>query len=259
MNELAAQSASTEFLACVAARQLEGRGRVFAGIGIPTLAVDLARRTTSPELEIVYESGVVGADPSAMAEGVADFVLVSGAESVLPMYALFGYVLQGGHIDIGFLGAAQIDRFGSINTSVIGPWEQPTARLPGSGGAADIIPHAREVFVVLRRHDPQSLVGELDFCTTPSPARAALEPTLMQPPGFGVSLVITPKAVLRRTERLGELELAAVHPGNSVEGVVAAAGWPLRVADDVTETKLPSAEDIRLLRDEIDPVRLYLR
>lgn len=250
---------STEFLATVAARELAGKRRVFAGVGLPTLAVDLARRTVAPTIELVYESGVCGAHPEGLAEGIADSVLVSGAEAQLSMHALFGYVLQGGHVDVGFLGAAQVDRHGSLNTSVIGDWEQPTVRLPGAGGAAEIVANASECFVVLRRHDPGSLPGTLDFCTSPSPVRVRDEDPRMVPNGFGVSTVITPLGILHRPERFGELQLASVHPGVEVDDVVAATGWPLRVADDVVTTPPPSTEDVRLLRDEIDTVRLYLR
>jgi glutaconate CoA-transferase subunit B len=250
---------SAEFLACVAARQLVDKHRVFAGVGLPTLAVDLARRTSNPDLDLVYESGICGAAPGAMAEGIADSVLVSGAAAVLPMPALFGYVLQGGHIDVGFLGAAQVDRYGSLNTSIIGDWKAPTVRLPGSGGAVEVMRNAQECIVVLRRHDPEALPVELDFCTSPSPVRARAEDVRMAPGGHGVSTVITPLAVLRRPDRFGELEISQVHPGTTVDDVRVATGWPIRVAANVTKTKRPTVEEVRLLREEIDLVRLYLR
>lgn len=250
---------TTEFLACVAARELTGHRRVFAGVGLPTLAVDLAVRTVNPDLELVYESGVVGARPEAMAEGIADSVLVSGAQAVLGMGALFGYVLQRGKIDVGFLGAAQVDRHGTINTSFIGDWDSPRVRLPGSGGAADIIASAGEIIVVMRRHDPGALPGRVDFATSPSPVAARAQADHLQPTGHGVSTVITPLGVLRRDDRYGELELAQVHPGVTVEQVRAATGWDLAVSRDLTVTPPPTHEAVRLLREEIDTVRLYLR
>ncbi len=250
---------STEFLATVAARELTSVRRVFAGVGLPTLAVDLARRTVNPSLDLVYESGVCGAHPEGMAEGIADSVLVSGAEAVLSTAALFGYVLQRGNVDVGFLGAAQVDRHGSLNTTVIGDWESPEVRLPGAGGAAEIMANAGEIIVVLRRHDPGALPARLDFCTSPSPVRAREQDPRIVPPGHGVRTVITPLGVLRRPDRFGELELASVHPGVDVDQVQAATGWDLALADDVHETERPSVEDVRLLRDEIDTVRLYLR
>ncbi|MGY2084144.1 CoA-transferase subunit beta [Blastococcus sp. SYSU DS0539] len=250
---------STEFLATVAARELAGKGRVFAGVGLPTLAVDLAKRTVNPFLELVYESGVCGAHPAGMAEGIADSVLVSGADAVVSMQALFGYVLQRGNVDVGFLGAAQVDRHGSLNTTVIGDWHKPKVRLPGSGGAADIMPNAGECIVVLRRHDPGAFPAQLDFCTSPSPVRARAADPRSVPPGHGVSTVITPLGVLRRPDKFGELELAQVHPGVSVEQVRKSTGWDLSVATELTETPRPTREDVRLLREEIDTVRLYLR
>lgn len=251
---------STEFLATVAARELAGKRRVFAGVGLPTLAVDLAKRTVNPWLELVYESGVCGAHPEALAEGIADSVLVSGAESVVSLQTLFGYVLQGGHVDVGFLGAAQVDRHGSLNTSLIGDdWSRPQVRLPGSGGAADIMPNAGECVVVLRRHDPGALPDELDFCTSPSPVRARDADPDAIPPGHGVVTVITPLGVLRRPDKFGELVLTETHPGVDVAEVVARTGWDLTVSDELAETPRPTREDVRLLREEIDTVRLYLR
>ena len=139
-NEVSTQAEITrfdaEFLVTVAARELAGKRRVFAGVGLPTLAVDLARRRFEPKLEMIYESGICGAHPQGLAEGIADSVLVSGSESVLNMQALFGYVLQGGNVDVGFLGAAQVDRWGNLNTSFIGDPRNPKVRLPGSGGKA---------------------------------------------------------------------------------------------------------------------------
>lgn len=250
---------STEFLAVVAARELAGARRIFAGVGLPTLAVDLAKRTINSELELVYESGVCGAHPETMAEGIADFTLVSGAEAVLSMQALFGYVLQGGNVDVGFLGAAQVDREGNINTSFIGDWDQPQVRLPGSGGASDIIASAGECVVVLRRHDVGSLPAEVDFCTSPSPVRARRSGQHLAPVGGGVTTVITPLGVLRRSPDAPELELTQIHPGVTVDEVRERTGWDVAVREDLVTTPRPTVEDVRILRDEIDTVRLYLR
>lgn len=255
----AADYTQTELIVCAAAHLLTDARTVFAGIGLPTLAVDLAHRTINPGIELIYESGVAGAHPEAMAEGIADSVVVSGAESVLSMQALFGYVLQGGNVDVGFLGAAQIDRYGSLNTSVIGDWEKPTVRLPGSGGASDIMGNAGEIFVVMRRHDPDAFPAALDFITSPSPVAARESGKGIQPAGHGVSTVITPLGVLRREDRYCELTLTHLHPGVELDEVRTATGWDLAVADDLSRTAEPTAEEVRLLRDEIDTVRLYLR
>ncbi|WP_431969639.1 CoA-transferase subunit beta [Nocardia sp. bgisy134] len=249
---------TSELLTVLSARHLHGKRRVFAGIGLPTLAVALAQATTSPDLEQVYESGVCGAHPPRLPQTIGDAPLATGAEAILGMHALFGYVLQGGYIDVGFLGAAQIDRFGSLNSTVIGDYAAPAARLPGAGGAAEVMANADEVFVVLRRHDRRSFVDRLDFTTSPAPAVARRAEPRVRTRGRGVATVITPLGVLT-ADADGELRLGAVHPGVSVDRVLDATGWPLRVGDTVTVTAPPTAAELDLLRTTIDPTRVYLR
>ena len=264
VTELAAAPAPTpaytvsELLAVVSCRYLQGKRRVFAGIGLPTLAVALAQKSTSPDIEQVYESGVCGAHPPKLPETIADASLATGAETILTMPVLFGYVLQGGWIDVGFLGAAQIDRFGSLNTSVIGPWDSPKVRLPGSGGAAEVMANSQEVFVVMRRHDKTSFVRELDFCTSPSPVAARRADPKVPTRGAGVTTVISELGVFTADEA-GELCLASIHEGVTVEQVRQQTGWPIKVLGGVTVTPPPTKEELRLLRDDIDPGRVYLR
>jgi glutaconate CoA-transferase subunit B len=248
---------SSELLAVIASRELASKRTVFAGIGLPTLAVSLAQLTVAPQIEIVYESGVCGAHPSHLPETIADAVLITGAEAVLPMASLFGYVLQGGHIDVGFLGAAQIDKWGNLNSSVIGDWHDPKVRLPGPGGAMEVMANSREVFVVMRRHDPRSFTDELDFCTSPGPDRALAEG--IRPLGAGVTRVITDLGVLARTGVGEELRLVAVHPGVTIDRVREATGWDLQVSDDVATIEPPTEAELRLLREDVDPDRVYLR
>ncbi|WP_151770269.1 CoA-transferase subunit beta [Streptomyces abyssomicinicus] len=249
---------SSELLSVVASRELAGRRTVFAGIGLPTLATALAQLTVAPEVEIVYESGVCGAHPSHLPETIADAVLITGAEAVLSMPALFGYVLQGGHIDVGFLGAAQIDKWGNLNSSVIGDrWDRPSVRLPGPGGAMEVMANSREVFVVMRRHTPRSFTAELDFCTSPGPDRALAEG--IRPLGAGVTRVITDLGILARAGVGEELRLVATHPGVTAEQVRAATGWDLQVADALATIEPPTASELRLLREDVDPGRVYLR
>ncbi|MFJ4855311.1 CoA-transferase subunit beta [Streptomyces sp. NPDC088730] len=248
---------SSELLSVVASRELASRRTVFAGIGLPTLATELARLTVAPDIEVVYESGVCGAHPSRLPETIADAVLVTDAEAVIPMPVLFGCVLQGGHIDVGFLGAAQIDRWGSLNTSVIGDWDSPSVRLPGSGGGVEVMANSREVFVVMRRHHLRSFAAELDFCTTPGPDRALAEG--IRPLGAGVTRVVTELGILAREGVGEELRLVAVHPGVTVDRVRAATGWDLRVAGTVEEVPPPTRDELRLLREDVDPDRVYLR
>ncbi|WP_026453895.1 CoA-transferase subunit beta [Saccharomonospora iraqiensis] len=248
---------SSELVSVVAARELADTGTVFAGIGLPTLAASLAQHTVAPDLEVVYESGVCGAHPDGLPETIADAVLVTGAEAVLDMPTLFGSVLQGGHIDVGFLGAAQIDRWGNLNSSVIGDWHAPRVRLPGPGGATEVMAGADAVFVVMRRHDPRSFVDELDFCTSPGPDRALADG--VRPAGRGVTRVITDLGVLSRDGVGQELTLTALRRGVSVERVRAATGWPLRVAADPATLADPTDAELATLRTAIDPERVYLR
>jgi glutaconate CoA-transferase, subunit B len=257
MTTTAVETTSSELLAVVASRELAATRTVFAGIGLPTLAVSLAHLTCSPDIEIVYESGVCGAHPASLPETVADSVLITGAEAVLDMTALFNYVLQRGHIDVGFLGAAQIDKWGNLNSSVIGAWDSPKVRLPGSGGAMEVMANSKEVFVVMRRHEKRSLVDRLDFCTSPGPDRALAEGFTAR--GAGVTKVITELGILSRRGPGEELKLTAVHPGVDVERVIESTGWPLQVADDLQTIPRPTSEELNLLRTEVDPDKIYLR
>ena len=168
------------------------------------------------------------------------------------MPQLFGYVIQGQRIDTGFLGAAQIDRHGSLNSTMIGgSYARPEHRLPGSGGAIEVMAHAREVFVVMRRHTPQTLVDRLDFVTSPAPGAEG------RASGCGVTRLITPLGVLTRQD--DELVLSSVNPGADVEQVRSATGWPLKLTADVGEADPPTGEELRMLREVLDPGRLYLR
>ncbi|HEX4088822.1 MAG TPA: CoA-transferase [Trebonia sp.] len=256
---MSAPATVTELLTVLAARELAGRRIVFAGIGLPTLAVALAQLTVAPGIEIIYESGVTGAHPAGLPTTISDSILVTGAEAVLPMPQLFGYVIQGQRIDTGFLGAAQIDRHGSLNSTLIGgSYARPEHRLPGSGGAIEVMAHAREVFVVMRRHTPQTLVDRLDFVTSPAPsAGTGREASGRQASGRGVTRLITPLGVLTRED--DELVLRSVNPGVDVAQVRAATGWPLKTAAALGGAEPPTAEELRVLREVLDPGRIYLR
>ncbi|WP_350270424.1 CoA-transferase [Brevibacterium sp. CBA3109] len=251
---------SSELLTIHSARALAGRRVVFAGHGLPTLATALAQRTVAPEIEIVYESGVTGARPPDLPRTISDSVLVPGAASVIPMTHLFNYVLQGQRIDVGFLGAAQVDRYGSLNSTLIGSdWEHPDSRLPGSGGAIEAMAGAAEIFLVMRRHTPRTFVETLDFVTSPSPHRAAQSDVGTMPAGAGVTHVITDLGIMTRFAQDEELILSAVHPGVDPAEVVSQTGWDLQVAADLETTQEPTPEELAVLRDDLDPTRIYLR
>ena len=239
---------SNELMVVAAARRLAGERICFVGIGLPNLACSLAQRTVEPALELVYESGAVGARPQRLPISIGDPCLVSGARAVTSQFDLFALYLQGGRVDVAFLGAAQIDRRGSINTTVIGPYERPKVRLPGSGGACEIALNAARVFVIVSQ-SPRSFVSRLDFVTSPGhvPGRRAR--------GGGPDTVVTQLGVYRFVD--GEMTLVSLHPGATVEQARAACGWDLAVAADLADTPPPTDEELAALR-ALDPERVYL-
>lgn len=238
-----------------AARALAGEQVVFVGVGLPNIACNLAKRTCAPSLELVYESGVFGAFPARLPLSIGDPTLVSGATSVVGMADLFMHYLQGGRIECAFLGAAQIDRFGNLNTTVIGEYSQPRVRLPGSGGACEIAIHARKVYIIMPL-SRRGFVEQLDFVTSPGfLSGAAGERTAAGMPGTGPQLVITDKALFDFED--GEMRLISVHPGSEVEEITAEVSWPLRIAQDLKTTPQPGKEELRLIREELDPLGLY--
>jgi glutaconate CoA-transferase, subunit B len=241
------QWSKSEMLVVAGARALEGRRVCFVGIGLPNIAVALAQRTVAPEIELVYESGVYGARPARLPLSIGDPCLVTGATAAMSMVELFGYYLQGGLVDVGFLGAAQLDRFGNINTTVIGDYEQPKIAI-----------NAREVFVLMRQ-SARSFVERIDFRTSPGNLGGAALRAAQGWQGRGPSVVVTDLGRYRFDPDTGEMVLAAVHPGVRVDDVRAATGWDLRVADDLQVTPDPSAEELRLIREELDPDGVYVK
>lgn len=248
-----------EMMIAVAARQLRDGAVCFVGVGLPNIAVNLAQRTGAPNLEMVYEAGVFGARPARLPLSIGDPTIVTGATAVTSMWELFAFYLQGGLIDVGFLGAAQIDRFGNINTTVIGPYEEPTVRLPGSGGACEIAIHAREVFVIMRQ-SPRSFVDRIDFRTSPGNlggAETAQRGRAEQGwTGRGPSVVVTDLGVYRFDEG-GVMFPASLHPGVTSEQAHEATGWDLTIPPDLETTAPPTDEELRLIRSELDPDGVY--
>jgi glutaconate CoA-transferase subunit B len=226
-----------------AARALEGVRTVFVGVGMPNVACNLARMTVAPDLELVYESGVYGSRPRRLPLSIGDPTLVTGATSVVSMADLFGLYLQRGNIEVAFLGGAQIDRLGNLNTTVIGPYEHPKVRLPGSGGAAEIAINARRVFLLLRL-SRRSFVERLDFVTSP---------------GRRAEIVVTDKALFDFRNDAHEMQLTSLHPGVTLEQVRQEVSWDLRAVKAPSTTSPPTGEELRLLREELDPRGLYRR
>jgi len=246
----------SEMMIVAAARALAGVRTVFVGVGLPNIACNLAQRTVAPELELIYESGVYGARPARLPLSIGDPTLISGATSVCSMADLFGLYLQGGLVEVAFLGGAQIDRFGNLNTTVIGDWEHPKVRLPGSGGACEIAIHAKRIYVIMRL-GRRAFVERLDFLTSPGHLGRKGERTALGMPGSGSQLVVTDKCIFCFDEKTGEMMLESLHPGVELATVQEEVGWKLKVAPDLRETEPPTEEELRLLREELDPQGLY--
>ena len=240
----------TEMMIVVSARQLEGERVCFVGVGPPNIACNLAKRTVAPDIELVYEAGVFGASPRRLPLSIGDPTLVTHSISVTSMFELFAYYLQRGLIDVGFLAGAQIDRFGNLNTTVIGDYAHPKVRLPGSGGACEIAINARKVFVLMPQ-SKRSFVDTLDFRTSPGHlAGARSRPATW---GAGPTVVVTGLGVYGFDRATGEMELRSLHPGVTLEQVRENTGWDLRVAKDLAETRAPTDQELRLIREQLDP------
>ncbi len=219
-----------EMMAVEAARRLRDGTVCFVGIGLPSLAANLARATHAPECALIYESGTIGAKPARLPLSIGDGELAETADAVVSVPEMFAYWLQGGRIDVGFLGAAQIDRNANLNSTVIGDYERPTVRLPCAGGAPEIATSVREVIVMLRQ-SPRAFVEQLDFKTSA---------------GDRVSVVVTDLGILER--RNGELTLTALHPGATADQAREATGWELRVAGELRATAPPTEAELTALR-----------
>jgi len=217
-------------MAVEAARRLQNGTVCFVGIGLPSLAANLARATHAPDCVLVYESGTIGAKPARPPLSIGDGELAETADAVVSVPEIFAYWLQAGRIDVGFLGAAQIDRHGNLNSTVIGSYDRPTVRLPGAGGAPEIARNAKDVFVMLRQ-SPRTFVEQLDFTSSV---------------GDRVRVVITDLGILERVD--GELTLTHVHPGVTADDARKATGWELRVAPDLATTAPPSDDELAALR-----------
>jgi glutaconate CoA-transferase subunit B len=247
----------SEMMIVSSARALKNEKIVFVGVGMPNIACNLARRTAAPDLELVYESGVFGARPARLPLSIGDPTLVSGATSVCSMADLFMNYLQGGRIEVAFLGAAQIDRFGNINTTVIGDYETPKVRLPGSGGACEIAIHAKKVFVITPL-SKRVFVETLDYLTSPGHLDGEQgKRKRLGMAGSGPQMVVTNKAVFGFDSSTGEMILQTIHPGITLEEIQANIGWPIKTSPDVVETIPPTEEELRIIREELDPEGIY--
>jgi glutaconate CoA-transferase subunit B len=245
-----------EIMIAASARQLAGERNCFVGVGLPNIVCNLAQRTVSKDLLLVYESGVFGARPERLPLSIGDPTLATGATAITSMYELFAFYLQAGLIDVAFLGGAQIDRFGNLNTTVIGDYAHPKVRLPGSGGACEIAIHARKILVIMRQA-PRSFVDRLDFRTSPGHSGDPTHDRDRGWSGSGPTCVVTDLAVHGFDPETGEMTVLSLHPGVTLDDVRGSTGWEPKVASDLGTTEPPSADELRLIRDELDPGGVY--
>jgi glutaconate CoA-transferase, subunit B len=251
---------ASEMMIVAAARELAGQRVCFVGVGLPNIAVNLAQRTVAPDIELVYEAGVFGARPARLPLSIGDPTIVTGATAAVSMFELFAFYLQGGLIDVGFLGAAQIDRIGNINTTVIGDYDAPTTRLPGSGGACEIAINARHVFVIMRQ-SRRSFVERIDFRTSPGNPSGADDVRIRREGGWlgrGPSVVVTDLAIYRFGDD-GEMRLESLHPGATIEQVRETIGWKVNVSPALATTPRPTERELQLIRIELDPGGAYTK
>jgi glutaconate CoA-transferase, subunit B len=237
---------SDEIMSIVAARQLRDGQVCFVGIGLPSEAANLARLSHAPNVVLIYESGTIGTRPEVLPLSIGDGELAEQADLVVSVPEIFAYWLQAGRVDVGFLSAAQIDRFGNLNSTVIGSYDDPKVRLPGAGGAPEIASSAGEVIVMLR-HSERTFVEAVDFISSVGFGRKGEGREGHR--GAGPTVVITDLGVLRPHPENHELELVAVHPGVETTEIVDKTGWPLVIASDLSVTDAPTDDELRILRD----------
>lgn len=248
---------SPELLTTNAARLLRDDDVVFVGVGLPNLACNLARRTHAPNLVMIYEAGVIGAQPARLPLSIGDPTLVSGALSVCSMYDIFAFYLQRGNVDVGFLGGAQIDRFCNLNATVIGDYESPKVRLPGSGGSMEIAAWANRCYIITP-HQKRRFPEKVHFRTSAGFLGGRAEREAAGLRGGGPQAVVTDLGIME-PDGNGELTLTALHPGKTVEQVRENTGWEINIAPELRITQPPTDEELRILREELDPDRIYLK
>ncbi len=245
-----------ELMAVCGSRQIRNGDVVFIGTGLPLIAAMLAKKTHAPRAKIVYEAGFIDSNAKDIALSIADSRLGYQAAAAIGLIETLGLMLQGGHVDVGFVGAAQIDEYGNINTTYIGSFEKPTVRLPGSGGGNDIISSAKRIIVIMT-HERRKMVKKLDYLTSPGflDGPGAREKAGLL--GGGPSLVVTNLCQMDFDPKTKRMRLATIHPGVSTQQVVENSGFDLIVPTNVPTTELPTPEELRLLR-AIDPNGIYI-
>ena len=255
MTELTYSSA--ELMIINAARLLRDGDVVFVGVGQPNLACNLAKRTHAPNLVMIYEAGVIGAEPARLPLSIGDPTLVSGALSVVSMYDIFANYLQRGNVDVGFMGGAQIDKYGNINATVIGDYAQPKVRLPGSGGSQEIAAWANRCYI-MTPHQKRRFPEKVDFMTSAGFLGGRKEREATGVRGGGMLAVVTDIGLLEPDEN-GEMVLTALHPGKTVEQAKENTGWDLKIASQVRTTDPVTEKELQILRNDLDPSGINLK
>jgi glutaconate CoA-transferase, subunit B len=240
-----------EMMSVAAARALDGVNACFVGIGLPSTGANLARRTTNPDLVLVYEAGAIGAKPPRLPLSIGDGMLGETADAVVGVPEIFNYWVQPGRIDVGFLGAAQIDRFANINTTAIGDYDNPRVRLPGAGGAPEIAASCGEVIVIVRQ-SPRAFVEKVDFITSVGHGDGPGARERLGLRGKGPTRVITDLGILEPDPETRELTLTHVHSGISAEQARQATGWDLKIAAELKTTEPPTQDELDKLRELVN-------
>ena len=239
---------SSEMMTVAAARALKNEDVCFVGIGLPSAACNLARLTHAPQITLIYESGTIGARPNALPLSIGDGELCETALTTVPVPEMFRYWLQGGRITIGFLSGAQVDRFGNINTTVIGAYRRPKVRLPGSGGAPEIASSCGEIFIVMRQ-GLRSFVPTLDFLTSLGYGRNGREREALGVKTNGPTFLVTDLCIMRPDPLTREFAVVSLHPGVSRERVRENTGWAVKFAESIQETPPPTPAELGVLRE----------
>lgn len=248
---------SAELMIINASRLLRDGDVVFVGVGQPNLACNLAKRTHAPNLVMIYEAGVIGAEPARLPLSIGDPTLVSGSLSVVSMYDIFTNYLQRGNVDVGFMGGAQIDRYGNINATTIGDYTHPKVRLPGSGGSQEIAAWANRCYI-MTPHQKRRFPERVEFMTSAGFIDGKDAREIRGLRGGGMLAVVTDIGILEPDDS-GEMTLTALHTGRTADEAKANTGWDLKVASSLKTTEEVTKKELKILREELDPTGIYLK
>jgi len=246
-----------EQMVCCAAREIKNGEVVLVGIGLPNIAANLAKRIYTPDIKMIYEAGVIGADPLRLPLSIGDPCLVTGSVSICSVMDIFMFYLQKGLIDVGFLGGAQVDRFGNINSTVIGRYDNPKVRLPGSGGACAIATLAKRIIIIIRQ-SKRPFPEKVDFITSPGFLGGGSQRESLGLFGKGPKIIITDLGIYNFDNVTKEMVLVALHPEIEIEKVRKNVEWNIKISDNLKQTEEPTEEELKVLR-KLDPKKIYLR